>query len=262
MHLSSILFLTFSVFLSSTLGDTYYGCRSNRINCPADKVCIQIPDGPTRCANGRTLGERCSPLNRDFADPCLPPLDCINNRCRCAPGNSQCRSRIAKKGQSCSGQNVVCDRGLTCHEGRCKTPNVSEGKLCNEDSFNVCKSELRCMGPTRLERCVQLVQLGKPCGSPYWNCIQGLQCIAHECRRSKLTKGLTCTRSEDCAGTLICGADETGDAGICSNTISAGNLCHYSIGFRTNFGSCADGLTCDAVSTPRHPTGRSCVRRA
>lgn len=262
MHISSsLLLLTISVFLSDTVADVYYGCRSNGMNCLADEVCIDIPNGPVRCIRGRKLGEFCSPLNRDFADPCLPPLDCIKQRCQCAPRNRQCRGRIAKKGQSCSGTDVVCNRSLICHLGRCTTPNVSEGKPCNADTFNVCKSGLSCIGPTRLERCVKLAQLGEPCSSPYWNCIQGLQCIANECRSFKLPKGSACRRSEECAEALICGTDATGDAGICGDKRPEGSMCDFSIGFRTNFGSCAEGLSCEADSTRRYPTGRSCVRR-
>lgn len=265
-RLSPLLLLVLTAFFSNALAASLNplsrqaGCLSNRVTCSPSNLCIQIPGGPDVCYPGRTLGQICSPPEEDWASPCLPPLACINHRCQCAPGNSQCRGRIAKKGHSCSGPHVVCDRGLSCHQRRCKTLNAAEGTLCNPRSYNVCSTQLKCMGPTRLQRCVKLVPKGKPCAFPYWNCEQGLQCIAHECRTSKLRAGSTCLRSEDCAAALPCSAQHPTDVGVCSRELSEGHVCADSDGFRENVGSCAAGLTCEASSSS--PTGAFCTRRS
>lgn len=267
MHLT---FALISFLLALTLSNTHAdslntlsrqtGCLSNRVKCGPKQLCLQIPGGPDVCYTGRTLGQNCSPPEEDWASPCLPPLTCINHRCKCAPGNKQCRGRIASKGHSCSGPNVVCDRGLSCRDGRCKTLNAEEGTLCNPRSYNICKTQLKCMGPERLQRCVKLVPKGKPCAFPYWTCEQGLQCIAHECRTSKLARGAACFRSDDCAGRTECVIVGNNAVGKCTTSLSEGHVCSESDGFKSFVGICGVGLRCMLSSSS--PTGGFCVRRS
>lgn len=184
----------------------------------------------------------------------------INQNCnqRCS-GGSRCISSsncirpiqrtVQSPGLQCDSSNTICHPPAQCTDRKiCKLPIRAP---CN-DHPSECISGLHCVGPIGRKLCHKPMGINKRCQiDPYWECAEGLSCVANVCKGSERRD---CLGTDECSTGLECIGPAQGKQ--CRKLMKIGascgtdpySVCDIHTGLKCEVGICKkeEGQACTA----------------
>ena len=163
---------------------------------------------------------------------CLPPLSCVG-----PVGVKRC---FMKKGLGMTcGQDPfwVCEDGLVCFKGKCRTSVARAGSCSDPDAG--CVKPFICAGPAGGEKCVKRKYRGMVCGdTPFSKCAPRLKCDTDGiCKLEMGLRGKCGANFQICTPPLSCVG--TPELKRCVMKKGIGMVCG-----KDPFWVCEDGLEC------------------
>ena len=214
----------------------------------------------SQCAQGllcQTFAGRCA--SRVASAAMCESSDACPATEYCGTGGGRLCQKPLKVGlnQSCNSSSAVCDDGLFCSSGTCRT-KVPVGGTCSQTSD--CVASAYCSYYLGAYSCTQYAALGAPCttaGRTPPICPPATVCspvtdggVGSACEPAH-TLGQSCTSPTDCATGLYCSSPSH----TCATSVAEGGSC-------TSTAQCATGLDCNATTdlcTARVAENASCA---